>query len=360
MLGLSVSPAMKVAIAYGATSFSAVALCGVFNLFTVDIFATVYKIEERYFTVIQLLFLVWNAINDPLFGWYFDSRPAGSRRIPLILYGGPVWCLAFMLPWFQWGSSPGLVGLHFFVSLFLFDGLYTFVVLAHCALMADIASSEVERTRLNTVSAVMSLFGALPVYLCSRFYAPHKLAADTANAVAAAAFASVSSESTAALAATINDTLRPFQYACGAVACVACIGFLVTGTLIRESHSHTHSSPSVSGSTSVLLPNHSATAAADEVPSDRAGEAPAIGLLSNSGSRRCWAAARRWGGVAREIVTNRHFLLFVSMNLIQVRACPHEYFPWFSATTRECVLSLIRRTLDVVFLANCCIFHPSC
>lgn len=51
------------------------------------------------------------------------------RRLPAIKYGGPLWCLAFLIPWWPWSSVPGswLVGLHFAVSICMFDSFLTYV-----------------------------------------------------------------------------------------------------------------------------------------------------------------------------------------------------------------------------------------
>ena len=62
------------------------------------------------FPLIYLLFMVWNAVNDPLFGWLSDTtstanhggNPAAGRRVPYIRIGG--WWLAgsFIFAWFPW------------------------------------------------------------------------------------------------------------------------------------------------------------------------------------------------------------------------------------------------------------------
>ena len=51
------------------------------------------------------------------------------RRLPAIKYGGPLWCLAFLIPWWPWSSVAGswLVGLHFAVSICMFDSFLTYV-----------------------------------------------------------------------------------------------------------------------------------------------------------------------------------------------------------------------------------------
>lgn len=97
--------------------------------------------------------MVWNAINDPLFGYLQDNSrvPCCSQRRLSILYGAPLYSLSFLLAWFPWRSyEPGdwLSGLHLAVALCAFDGMLTFVLLAQCALFAEISSHHQNRLRL--------------------------------------------------------------------------------------------------------------------------------------------------------------------------------------------------------------------
>lgn len=104
--------------------------------------------------------MLWNAINDPLFGYLQDNskmRCCSQRRLS-ILYGAPLYSLTFLLPWFPWRSyypSDWLSGLHLTVALCAFDGMLTFVLLAQCALFAEISSNHQNRLRLVHYSQVL-------------------------------------------------------------------------------------------------------------------------------------------------------------------------------------------------------------
>lgn len=108
----------------------------------------------------QVVFMVWNAVNDPLFGYLQDNsrmRCCSQRRLS-ILYGAPLYSLSFLLAWFPWRSYyPGdwLSGLHLVVALCAFDGLLTFVLLAQCALFAEISNNHQNRLRLVQYSQVL-------------------------------------------------------------------------------------------------------------------------------------------------------------------------------------------------------------
>lgn len=110
--------------------------------------------------------MLWNAVNDPLFGYLQDNSrvPCCSHRRLSILYGAPLYSLAFLIAWFPWRSySPDdwLCGLHLTVALCAFDGLLTFVLLAQCALFAEISSHHENRLRLIKYNQVRP-----PYFLC--------------------------------------------------------------------------------------------------------------------------------------------------------------------------------------------------
>ncbi|KAM4597838.1 transmembrane protein 180-like isoform 2-T2 [Polymixia lowei] len=115
--------------------------------------------------------MVWNAVNDPLFGYLQDNSrvPCCSQRRLSILYGAPLYSLAFLLAWFPWRSyAPGdwLSGLQLMVALCAFDGMLTFVLLAQCALFAEISGHHQSRLRLIKYNQVASLIGSSSVLFC--------------------------------------------------------------------------------------------------------------------------------------------------------------------------------------------------
>lgn len=97
--------------------------------------------------------MVWNAVNDPLFGYLQDNSrvPCCSQRRLSILYGAPFYAIAFLLAWFPWQEyAPGdwMSGVHLMVALCAFNGMLTFVLLAQCALFAEISGHHQSRLRL--------------------------------------------------------------------------------------------------------------------------------------------------------------------------------------------------------------------
>ena len=73
-------------IAYAATSFGASLMGSIFNLYRVDLFTSVYKLDASYFYVCQVVYALWNAINDPLFGWIIDHSGVRFKKKILLLF----------------------------------------------------------------------------------------------------------------------------------------------------------------------------------------------------------------------------------------------------------------------------------
>ena len=59
---------------YGAIAFFNTILHNVFLLYHVETFVSIYRIDKASFWIGETLFLLWNSLNDPLFGWMSDKQ----------------------------------------------------------------------------------------------------------------------------------------------------------------------------------------------------------------------------------------------------------------------------------------------
>eukprot|EP00282_Hemiselmis_andersenii_P028384 CAMPEP_0169468780 /NCGR_PEP_ID=MMETSP1042-20121227/23110_1 /TAXON_ID=464988 /ORGANISM="Hemiselmis andersenii, Strain CCMP1180" /LENGTH=476 /DNA_ID=CAMNT_0009582175 /DNA_START=465 /DNA_END=1895 /DNA_ORIENTATION=+ len=123
------------------------------------------RVNTQWFYIGQVVYMLWNSFNDPLFGWISDAAPGLTRRrTPAIKYGGPLWAIVFAMAWQDLGGEEfGSIsaGLHFTMVLCLYDGLLTLVELNHAALMPDLTTSTEDRTKLNNASAAGAILGSL-------------------------------------------------------------------------------------------------------------------------------------------------------------------------------------------------------
>ncbi|XP_073650129.1 transmembrane protein 180 isoform X2 [Tursiops truncatus] len=172
---------LPTAMVYGSLALFISVLHNVFLLYYVDTFVSVYKINKAAFWVGETVFLLWNSLNDPLFGWLSDrqflsSQPrSGARlssravvlaRVRALGWHGPLLALSFLAFWVPWAPA----GLQFLLCLCLYDGFLTLVDLHHHALLADLALSAHDRTHLNFYCSLFSAAGSLSVFASYAFW----------------------------------------------------------------------------------------------------------------------------------------------------------------------------------------------
>ena len=108
-------------------------LCGTLNSLLTGggmtyFFTKFMGMDEGLASLVWILFGIWNAFNDPLFGYISDrTKSKLGRRIPYIRYGSFFYALIFVITWFKWpfGGSQAALFIQMFATLFLFDTLYT-------------------------------------------------------------------------------------------------------------------------------------------------------------------------------------------------------------------------------------------
>ena len=68
-------------------------------------YETVIKLEPLLFGIVWIIYGIWNAINDPLFGYFMDKiKLKKGRRIPYIIYGTIPLTIGFIFLW--WVPYP--------------------------------------------------------------------------------------------------------------------------------------------------------------------------------------------------------------------------------------------------------------
>ncbi|KAK6170845.1 hypothetical protein SNE40_019143 [Patella caerulea] len=155
-------------LAYCACSLGFSLLNHVFFFYYVKVFLNYYKIEEGWFQFAQMLYLVWNMINDPLFAYIQDTtnfRLTKTRR-EAILYTAPLFSLSFILIWFPWAQGTWVTGLHLITALCLYDTFFTYIGLAFCCLFTEISSDPKVRLQLTQWSNIAGLLASFSVFIC--------------------------------------------------------------------------------------------------------------------------------------------------------------------------------------------------
>jgi len=122
-------------------------------------------------TIAQIIYAIWNMVNDPLFGnminntKFFNKRRGEYQRyIPYIKYGAPLFSLCFALVFFPPGAWRGGTGaiqfwlfVWYLVSQVAYDTLFTIVLCAWVALAPQMTLDQREREKIQLISSAFGL-----------------------------------------------------------------------------------------------------------------------------------------------------------------------------------------------------------
>jgi Na+/melibiose symporter-like transporter len=159
-------------IAYGVIAFAISLLHCVFVSFYIDYYFRVRHFDLGLFAAGQVVYAVWNSLNDLGFGWLGDTRfkDLVKRRSSRITIGGPLWALSFVLLW-QPLELPILhPAIQYTLMMVVYDGFFSYTSVAFRALLPDIAQGSKEREMCNAVAAIFHLFGASSVAVAEYYY----------------------------------------------------------------------------------------------------------------------------------------------------------------------------------------------
>lgn len=113
---------------------------------------------------------IWDAINDPLFGWISDRTTSrfGKRRVYMIFGALPL-ALTIALLWFvPGGLSQGGVFVWILVTFILFDTLMTLTSVPYYSLTAELTDDYDERSSLTAFRMLLGV----PAYIVGAALTP--------------------------------------------------------------------------------------------------------------------------------------------------------------------------------------------
>ena len=130
-------------------------------------YVDILHMDPTNYGTVLIVFAVWNAINDPIFGYMSDKRRRDKKgkRAFFIKWSIPFYFIGFLMFWLafpNWSQVAFFIYLLF--ALFIFDTGLTIAGLNISAIQVDQTSSTNERTRIMLISMLISV---LPVGLAS-------------------------------------------------------------------------------------------------------------------------------------------------------------------------------------------------
>ncbi|MCJ7695078.1 MAG: MFS transporter [Anaerolineaceae bacterium] len=166
---------------YGLASLGSSTISGIYAALLPIFYQDYLGLSARWIGIASLVYAIWNAINDPLFGHITDhTRSRFGRRIPYMRFTAPFLGLTFILVWFAPPSASDFMQfVWMLVTMLLYDTCYTIIGLVHGALMPEITESDIQRNQLNISSTLFGLVGTLFGFLIPDFFRPKAGSMDT-------------------------------------------------------------------------------------------------------------------------------------------------------------------------------------
>jgi GPH family glycoside/pentoside/hexuronide:cation symporter len=156
-------------VSWGLASFGTSVISGIYGAL-LPIFYTDYlglSKQSSIIALVSILYAIWNAINDPLFGFISDStKSKRGRRIPYMRFTAPFLAITFALVW--WGDPLWSDIAKFWwmlITMLLYDTAYTIIGLVYSALLPEITEDEGQRNHLQISSSFFSLLGMILGFL---------------------------------------------------------------------------------------------------------------------------------------------------------------------------------------------------
>lgn len=124
-------------------------------------------------SIVWILFGIWNAVNDPLYGFIADhGHHKLGRRIPWIRFGAPVYTMLFILTWVAFPSmrqNQVFLGFQMAICLFFFDMLYTAIASAIYVMPYEMAVTNKARSPIFIWKIVFSIISTgVPMFVSGK------------------------------------------------------------------------------------------------------------------------------------------------------------------------------------------------
>ncbi len=150
-------------VVWGVAALGTAMISGTFGALQPIFYQDYLGLEASWIGVAAIIYAIWNALNDPIFGYITDStRSKHGRRIPYMRYTAPFLALTFILVWFA-PPQAGQQGIFWWmlISMLLYDTAYTMIGLVYSALLPEVTELDAERNSLQISSSLFGLLGTL-------------------------------------------------------------------------------------------------------------------------------------------------------------------------------------------------------
>lgn len=161
-------------VIWGVASLGTSLIAGIYGALLPIFYQDYLGLSARWIALASIIYAVWNAINDPLFGHISDNtRSRLGRRIPYMRFTAPFLALTFILVWF----APPLAGQTtifwwMLITMLLYDTAYTIIGLVYSSLLPEVTESDSERNDLQISASLFGLLGTLLGFIIPDLFRP--------------------------------------------------------------------------------------------------------------------------------------------------------------------------------------------
>jgi len=155
-------------LAYGAGDLGPAITANMLAVFLLIFFTNVARLNPGIAGSILMLGKVWDAVNDPLVGWWSDrSQSRMGRRLPWMLWGAIPFGIFFFLQWVvpRFSADPTVnqwsLFAYYLAIAVVFNTFYTIVNLPYTTLTAELTQDYDERTNLSSFRFTFSIGGSI-------------------------------------------------------------------------------------------------------------------------------------------------------------------------------------------------------
>ncbi|MCK4381004.1 MAG: MFS transporter [Candidatus Lokiarchaeota archaeon] len=154
---------LKDKLIWGLANFGTSIIQGVFATTTVIFYHVYLGLDPFYIGLAATIYAIWNALNDPIFGYISDrTRTKLGRRIPFMRFTAPFLAITFVIFWLvPIDSSQLSIFLWMLIMMALYDTCYTIIGLVYAALLPELSEEDHVRGQFQQFSSLFYLIGVV-------------------------------------------------------------------------------------------------------------------------------------------------------------------------------------------------------